>query len=469
MNFLAQVRSRKEAEIAALKSDLRRTVPLRDPVDPVRAFGAAARGSGGIIAEVKRRSPSRPDMAVAASPADLARWYQRAGAVALSVVTDQAAFGTSLADLAAMRSASRLPVLAKDFVLDEIQVRIAWAAGADAVLLIARLLDAEAMQGLLRVVHGLGLEALVECHDEQDVAGSLAAGARIVGINNRDLASLTTDLGRTAGLLPRVPAGIVLISESGLQRRADVAGLAALGVDAFLVGHALLLSGDPGRKLRELNGREDEKALRVKICGLTTPQDALLCHRLGADLLGVIFAGSPRRVGEDSARAIRAAVPDARLCGVFADADSELIAATARRCGLDLIQLHGQETPGQCRELAAMTGIPLIKALTPDAVGPETVRAYAAVKYFLVDQPKGTPGAPSVGVLGWRPALASLARQGAEVILAGGFDAASIRTLGDRAGDAVRPFAIDICRGVESVPGRKDPRRVRHLMQEVIR
>jgi phosphoribosylanthranilate isomerase len=256
---------------------------------------------------------------------------------------------------------------------------------------------------------------------------------------------------------------VVRVSESGLECRDDVLRLAALGVDAFLVGHALLLSGDPGRKLRELNGREAEGAVRVKICGLTTPEDARLCHQRGADLLGVIFARSPRRVEIGQAQAIRSAVPDARLCGVFRDEELALVAAAAAGCGLDLIQLHGGETPEYCRELAAMTGMPLIKALTPDDVHPDTVRTYESVEYFLLDQPKTAEGSARSGDLGWRSAAQRLYGQGAELILAGGLEPANINDLAT----GVRPFAVDVCRGVESAPGRKDPRLVSRFLQEV--
>ncbi|MGD9548758.1 MAG: hypothetical protein AB7V45_14620 [Candidatus Krumholzibacteriia bacterium] len=462
MSFLARVRAQKQEEIVRLKAG---PPPRRDPGDRLRPFGAALRRSAGVIAEVKGTSPSRPDLRSRAAPADLARWYRRSGAVALSVVTDRANFGTSLADLQAMREAVGLPVIGKDFVIDEIQVRTAWAAGADAVLLIARMLDADQLSALLAVVHDLGIESLVECHDAEDVEKSLDAGARIVGINNRDLAALTTDVRQTELLLPLVPDSMVRVSESGLERRGDVVRLAALGVDAFLVGHALLLSGDPGRKLREMNGRETEGAVRVKICGLTTPEDAVLCHQQGADLLGVIFATSPRRVTVDQARAIRAAVPEARLCGVFRDEELARVVETAACCGLDLVQLHGGETPEYCRELAGLTGLPLIKALTPGEVRHDTVKTFDGVKYVLLDQPKTAEGSARSADQAWMSVAEELGRQGAELILAGGLEPANINDLATGG----RPFAVDVCRGVESAPGRKDSRLVSRFLQEVSR
>ena len=470
MSFLDKVRLAKETEVQELGRRQAAQPFVRDPGDPVRRFGAALRGSGGIIAEVKRRSPSRPDFRLQAAPAQLAACYQRGGAVALSVVTDEANFGTCLADLAKMRRASRLPVISKDFVIDGLQVRQAWAAGADAVLLIARLVGKHRLRDLLGQVHSLGLEALVECHDEQDIDKSLAAGARIVGVNNRDLAALTTDLAHGQRLLPLVPERLVRVSESGLERRGDVERMAACGADAFLVGHALLLSGDPGRKLRELGGLSSEEGVRVKICGLTTVEDARLCQAAGADLLGLIFAESPRRVTAQQALSIREAVPAVRLCGVFADEDPLIVTDLARNCGLDLIQLHGRETPEQCRVIAASTGAPLIKALTPDQVGDGTVAAFSAVRYFLIDQAKQAGNGPAgAGDPQWRRAARSLAAQGAELILAGGFGLDGCAAGCAAAIAELQPFAVDVCRGVESSPGRKDPARIARFLQEVSR
>ena len=268
MNFLERIRPVKEAEVAALRT-LQALEPPRRSGPPVRDFAAALRGGERLIAEVKRCSPSDPGFRQDAAVERLAAVYQRSGAAAISIVTDRANFGTSLDDVAALRAASGLPVLAKDFVIDEVQVRAAWGAGADAVLLIARMLTPARLAELLACVRGLGMESLVECHDEADIAAALAAGATLVGLNNRDLNALTTDVGLTARMLPLLPDGVVKVAESGIDRRAQVTELAALGADAFLVGHALLKHADPGRKLRQLLGREQEGAPLLKVCGLT--------------------------------------------------------------------------------------------------------------------------------------------------------------------------------------------------------
>ncbi|RJP31025.1 MAG: indole-3-glycerol phosphate synthase TrpC [Actinobacteria bacterium] len=207
-----------------------------------------------VIAEVKRSSPSRgairPDL-------DLERLvgsYERGGACAVSVLTEPEFFAGSMQDLARARCATALPLLRKDFILDPFQLLEARAGGASAALLIAALLPEDELPRLLRAAQSLGLDALVEVHDEAELAAALDAGAGIIGINNRDLRTLEVDLETTRRLAPLVPAEKVLVSESGYTRREQVAPLAELGVDAVLVGEALARHEDPERALRELRG-----------------------------------------------------------------------------------------------------------------------------------------------------------------------------------------------------------------------
>ncbi|MFN2371085.1 MAG: N-(5'-phosphoribosyl)anthranilate isomerase [Candidatus Krumholzibacteriia bacterium] len=266
--------------------------------------------------------------------------------------------------------------------------------------------------------------------------------------------------------MPPLPTTVVRVAESGIDARAQVVDLAGCGADAFLVGHALLKHADPGRKLRQLLGVEPERAPLVKVCGLTTVDDARAAHAAGAGLLGLIFAPSARRVTVDTARAIRRAVPGARLVGVFRDEDPAQVAATAAACGLDLLQLHGAETPAACVALRDRTGLPVIKALEagPEA-GPDLVaraRAYATA-YLLLDLPKGAAG-PADGTPDPRltAAAAALTAEGRQVLLAGGLEPSHVR-----AALAAAPAGIDLCRGVEAAPGRKDPHKLAALGREV--
>lgn len=213
--------------------------------------------SGGdirVIAEVKRRSPSKGELAAGLDPARTAGAYADFGAAAISVLTDEKFFGGDLGDLEAVRAAVDLPVLRKDFVLGEYQVLQSRAHGADAVLLIVAALDRDDLSRLLEYTRILGMDALVEAHTAEEMDMTLDCGAGIVGINNRDLRTFETDLETTRRLAPLVPDGHVLVSESGIHSREQVVELQKLGVNAVLVGEALVSAPDPARKLRELMG-----------------------------------------------------------------------------------------------------------------------------------------------------------------------------------------------------------------------
>lgn len=220
--------------------------PPRDWIGALRAPGVS------LIAEVKRASPSAGLLRAALDPAVLAAEYAWAGAAALSVLTDARYFQGSLDDLGAAQAAVSLPVLRKDFTISPYQVYEARAAGADAVLLIAAVLDDEALAHLYGVAGSLGMAALVEVHDEAELQRALAIEPTVVGINNRDLHTFRVDLDTTARLRALVPGDVVLIAESGVSTPADVARLAAIGVDAMLVGEALVRAARPGDMARTL-------------------------------------------------------------------------------------------------------------------------------------------------------------------------------------------------------------------------
>jgi indole-3-glycerol phosphate synthase len=241
----------KRAEVAALRRDgpgLRQRAEAR----PAGAgFEAALRvgTSIGVIAEVKRRSPSAGAIRAGASAAQVVEGYAAAGARAVSVLTDREFFGGSLSDLESAADITAVPLLRKDFTVDVLQLYEARAAGASAVLLIARILDPVELADFAALADELQLAALVEVHDEAEVERALTAGARIVGVNNRDLTTFTTDLGVTERLGRYLPADVLLVGESGIHAVEDVERLAAAGVDAVLVGEALMRAADPAELL----------------------------------------------------------------------------------------------------------------------------------------------------------------------------------------------------------------------------
>jgi indole-3-glycerol phosphate synthase len=251
----ADLETRKQrTPLADLETACAGLAPPRDLAAAVRRSGlrGGRRGPIRAIAEVKKASPSRglirPDFA----PADLAGGYATAGAAAVSVLTDQPFFHGSLQDLRAVRRSVQLPLLRKDFHVDPYQVWEARAAGADAVLLIVAALPDPLLHALLRLARSLGLAALVEVHTRAELRRAIDAGAELIGINNRDLRDFSVRLAVTFDLLPHVPAGTTVVSESGIGAPEDVARLAAADVDAILVGEGLLRRPDPGAALRAL-------------------------------------------------------------------------------------------------------------------------------------------------------------------------------------------------------------------------
>jgi len=225
--------------------------------DPPRAFLAALRGPRlRLIAEVKGASPSAGTIRSTFDPAAIARAYEAAGAAAISVLTDARYFRGADAHLAEVRRAVGVPVLRKDFVIDPYQVYEARALGADAVLLIVAILSPQALGDLQALAHELGMAALVEVHTEADLDAALAARAPLIGINNRDLETLEVALDPSRRLRPRIPPGVTVVAESGIESRAQVEELERLGMDAVLVGTALMREANPAARVRELLGIE---------------------------------------------------------------------------------------------------------------------------------------------------------------------------------------------------------------------
>ncbi len=255
-DILQKIVETKQSEVEALRrnfSGLRDRAedapPPRDFIGSLRCGDAVA-----VIAEIKRRSPGAGDIRTGLDPLRLGPEYESGGASALSVLTDAEYFGGSLGDLAGVRGLVKIPVLRKDFVIDESQVYEARGAGADAILLIVRILDDERLRSLRVLAEELGMSVLVEAHDGAEVERGLASGAGLLGINNRNLRTFETRIDVTLALAARVPPNVVLVSESGIHTPADVCSVAEKGVDAVLVGESLLRQEDPGAGVTALAG-----------------------------------------------------------------------------------------------------------------------------------------------------------------------------------------------------------------------
>jgi indole-3-glycerol phosphate synthase len=380
----------------------------------VGRFRDALSGPGlAAIAEIKRRSPSAGDLRPGADPARLAAGFERAGAAAVSVLVDER-FAGSPADLAAARSASRLPLLAKGFFsttgdLDEVA-----RAGADAVLILLRDLDDDRARVLLGHAEALGLDALVETHDAEELERAVRLDPAIVGVNARDLDTFEIDRRAQLALVEQAPRDRVVVAESAIASRAQGAEAELAGADAILVGSALMRAPDPAAKLAELISRP-----LVKVCGLTREEDVAAAAEAGADLAGFVLAReTPRR----APRVLP--VPDTMLS----------VAVHVGEVGEegDLVQLYARENGHRARE-----GV-LLRA------GRKVAR--------VVDQP-------------WQetdPGHLERARAAkGRVLLAGGLSPDNVA----EAIAAVRPWAVDASSSLELEPGIKDHARVRAYVE----
>jgi indole-3-glycerol phosphate synthase / phosphoribosylanthranilate isomerase len=416
-------------------------------LSPARGGFRAALSTGhlGMVLECKKASPSegllRPDFDAVL----LAREY-RAVADAISVVTDQPFFQGRLEDLSRVREEARIPVLCKDFIVDEYQLYEARSFGADAVLLMLSVLDLPHLARFQKLAQDLGMDALVEVHDARELDGALSTGASVIGINNRDLATLEVHLETTEKLAPGVPHGVVLLSESGIRNRADLLRLRPL-VDGFLVGSSIVRRLDVADAVRELSYG------RVKVCGLTEPQDARAAREAGAIWGGLIFAEeSPRQVSAERADAIRRAAP-LRWAGVFVNERPEAVARLAAALDLAAVQLHGDETPEEIATLrrSLPASCEVWKAVRVKDSLPkveETGADRIVVDRFHPGRRGGTGETAN-----WR--LLANYQQLDRVILAGGLKP-------ENAAEAARlgTWAVDVNSGVEASPGRKSPVRL---------
>ena len=380
-------------------------------------FAEALRASGlSAIAEVKRRSPSAGDLRPDADPGALAAAFERSGAAAVSILVDQR-FGGTIDDLHAARARASLPLLAKGFFSTAEQLRELRDAGADAVLLLLRDLDEQSMAELLQTSRALGMDALVEAHDEEELQRAAELEAEVIGINARDLATFEIDRAAQLELVAKAPRDRVVVAESAIASRAHGAAAELAGADAILVGSTLMRAQDPPAKLAELISRP-----LVKVCGLTREEDVAVAGKAGADMAGFILAEeSPRRADE------LLPVPETMLrVAVHVGEYDER--------GADLVQLYARDPRTRMRSRDA--------ALLRD--GQEVAR--------VVDLP-------------WEQAdpehLERASTAEGRIMLAGRLGPDNVRD----AIEAVQPWAVDAASRLEAGPGIKDHDRVRAFVE----
>ena len=422
-----------------------------------------------LIAEIKRASPSAGR--IAAADDDIvarARAYEAGGAAAISVLCEPHWFGGSVDDLRAVRAAVAVPVLAKDFVVEAIQLSMLRAAGADLVLLLAVLHPAKRLARLVDGALAIGLEPLVEVHDERELEQALATGARLIGLNNRDLRTLEVDVERAARLRELVPDDRLVIAESGVREPAIVARWRALGFDGALVGEALVRAADPAAAVRAFVAagavpRDLANVARrplVKICGVTDADGILAANAAGADAIGLnLVPGTPRALTLDEAavlaalaRAVAAPEERPRVVAVTADAPSDLLERIVARLDPDVVQLNGNESVALARSIPRRTWKVLhLPASEPadlitaaaDLVSRGHAYLAGGVDRLLLD----TAGGPHPGGTGTRAAerLAAAVARDLPIVLAGGLTPANVAG----ALRTIPAIGVDVASGTE--------------------
>jgi indole-3-glycerol phosphate synthase/phosphoribosylanthranilate isomerase len=419
---------------------------LRAKAEPGRRSLSAvlARPGARFILEIKKASPSEGAIRAGAEPAALARGYAGV-ADALSVLCDGPYFGGSLDDLAAARREFEGPILAKDFFIDLRQVAEARIAGADAILVMLTLPDDEAAAAMIAEARRLGMDALVEVHDEGEMRRALALDAPIIGINNRDLRDLSIDLSTTERLAG-LAADRLLVSESGISSRADVERLSPF-VDSFLIGSSLMRSADPAQAARKLVFG------RTKLCGLTC--DADLRAARPAAYAGFVFVpGSPRHVTADEVAPLAGIARRAgiRPVGVFRDEPVEKVADVATLLGLHAVQLHGGEDADYVQALRRELA-PSCEIWTALSVGRDPLESRGGDRLLFDNGNGGSGRSFDWSLVEGHPELP-------RAIVAGGIgpdNAAAARQFG--------AYAIDVGSGVDERPGRKSPDKIAALFE----
>jgi indole-3-glycerol phosphate synthase/phosphoribosylanthranilate isomerase len=457
-NILLELVENKKKEVLILKGQLKdqQNHPINrilrgEKVDrPIKSFKRALSEENiCIIAEVKRMSPSMPREVSFYDPLLMVEKFVEGGAGAISVLTDSYGFGGSLDDLQKVSKYlkdTKIPVLRKDFIIDPIQLAESVFYGADAVLLIVAVLK-EKTRDFIRCAEKMHLDVIVEVINEQELELALEAGAKIVGVNNRNLKTFEVDFHRSSALIQKIPKNIFAISMSGVQFSSDVAYLSRLKFDATLIGGAFTNHKDPALLIQQMREKcsddRDGKGVKVKICGIKKVEDAIFAARAGADFIGMVFCSrSKRNVSVEQARKIVDAIRDYRSepVGVFVNQSAEDINSIVCSLGLSYVQLHGEKSKKDHGSIA-----PHVHKIYAIGVGGggsvlEKIPSLDPVKdYLLFDNV--LPGSGTF--FSWMDFSANTDMRW---FLAGGLNSSTI----ERALSFLQPFCLDVSSGVET-------------------
>jgi len=474
-DILKEILSRRIMEIERVKAELTQTekenlfekakLKKRSVRLSFKNALIQTRSERAVIAEFKRASPSKGDINTNLDPANQAFLYEKCGAAAISILTEPDYFKGSMDDIKKARGATTLPILCKDFIVDPIQINQAKLSGADAVLLIVAALSETRLRELYAHARILGLDVLVESHNQIEIMRALKLKDAIIGINNRNLKTFITDLHVTKRLTALIPKGRIVVSESGIKTVEDMTMLGSAGAGAFLVGETLMrLDGSNDKaedKMKEFVGCSSHP--KVKICGLTRPSDIRVVNGVLPDYAGFVFAPSKRQVDIKTAKKLIDQMnPVIKSVGVFVNTPPNDVMRIAIHCGLDVIQLHGSESVSEYKVQR-----PVWKSISvkdDEGVKDLELKRFEAEQSGIVSglvydtyHPEMAGG--SGESFSWGEALP---RGQALVVAAGGMTVSRIGNCVNQ----LKPDVIDVSSGVET-DGYKDPGKIREFVKKI--
>lgn len=452
-NILDKIIQHKKEEIAKSKQEK----PLSCFVNGLNPSGrdfkkAISKNGINLIAELKKKSPSSDVIRKNFDIDQIIKIYNKY-ASAISVLTDEHFFAGSLENLKKVRTLSNLPLLRKDFIIDEYQIYEARDAGADGILLIASVLSKEQIDSFIKVAKKYKMASLVEIRNAKELKKVLPTNVEIIGINNRNLENFKIDIATTLNLAKYIPTDKVVISESGIKDYGDIINFDGM-VNAVLVGTSLLNSNNIEHAIKNLLFPQ------VKICGIRKLEHAKTAVKCGVDFLGFIFVeGKSRYIAPQKAKIIiqkiRQNFPAIKMAGVFQDENLNKVNEIAYLLNLDFVQLHGEESPAYCQNAIK----PVIKAIAVKDVKSQIIKTLNKYKKniasFLFDSAEGGSGKK----FDWN--LVEDISKSYPVILAGGLNCKNVK----QAIKTVRPHIVDVSSGVEDENGDKDVKKIKEFIK----
>ena len=435
-------------------------VIANSPARPPFTFEKALAGKDvSFICEVKKASPSKGLIAKDFPYLDIAQDYERAGAAAISILTEPEFFQGSNKYLQEIRQVVDIPLLRKDFTISEYQIYEAKALGADAILLICAILTEDAVRYFREIADGLGLSCLVEAHNEEEISMALRAGARIIGVNNRNLKDFTMDVANSLRLRHLVPDNVLFVSESGIKTGEDVKKLRDNKVAAALIGETLMRSKDKVQAINQLSGRV--KRPEIKLCGFSRPEDIELANKYKPDYIGFVFyPPSKRYVTKAKSKELKALLDkDIKAVGVFVNSSYGEIMEYIKEGIIDIVQLHGDETPELIRKLKE-SKVKVIRSLAADKTSEEYAENIQLADAVLLDTASREYGGTGKS-FDWGILEDKLARLGnKKYFLAGGLNSRNIV----RAIRRFQPAGVDMSSCLET-QGCKDEIKIKKIME----